>query len=124
MSERASIFDSSSDFDLTGFEPRKGKRGGEAAPDTIREISEASDFRSREPVIPVIKPPAKEDDASKRAPRRYRTGRNVQLNVKVSAETIEAFYALADREGWVLGETLEKAVAALKKELAGAYSSA
>jgi hypothetical protein len=123
MSERASIFDSATDFDLSGFEPRKEKRGGDAAPDTIRAISEASNFRSREPVVPVNELPAKEDHASKRVPRRYRTGRNVQLNIKVSPETIDAFYALADREGRVLGETLERAVDALNKELSKAHTA-
>ena len=53
----------------------------------------------------------------KRDQRRYRTGRNVQLNIKVKAETLEAFYKIADREGWVLGETLERAVKALDESL-------
>lgn len=49
--------------------------------------------------------------------RRRRTGRNVQINIKASAATIEALYAIADAEGWVLGETLEHAIAALKAQL-------
>jgi hypothetical protein len=39
----------------------------------------------------------------------------VQLNIKVRAEALDSFYALADRQGWVLGETLEKALSALEK---------
>ena len=31
---------------------------------------------------------------------------------------IEAFYGIADRQGWILGETFERAVAALERELA------
>lgn len=120
MSERASIFENSPDFDLSGFEPKKQKRGGETAPDTISAVSEASGFRSREPGPSVTEPAEKKDDPFKRTPRRYRTGRNVQLNIKVSAETIESFYAVADKEGWVLGETLERAVSALENELAAA----
>jgi hypothetical protein len=50
-----------------------------------------------------------------REPRRYRTGRNAQFNIKARADTIERFYALADRNGWVLGETFERAVAALER---------
>ena len=50
--------------------------------------------------------------------RRYVTGRNVQFNVKASQETIDAFVAIADRQKWVLGETLEHAVAALEQQLA------
>ena len=49
--------------------------------------------------------------------RRHRTGRNVQFNVKASQETVDAFYAISDAKGWVLGETLEHALAALKREL-------
>jgi hypothetical protein len=39
----------------------------------------------------------------------------VQLNLKARPETIEAYCALADRMGWGLGETLEKAVELLEK---------
>jgi hypothetical protein len=53
----------------------------------------------------------------KRVPRRHRTGRNVQFNVKASRETVDAFYAISDTNGWVLGETLEHALAALQREL-------
>ncbi len=38
------------------------------------------------------------------------TGRNVQFNLKATAETIAGFCAIADAQGWVLGEALEKAV--------------
>jgi hypothetical protein len=50
-----------------------------------------------------------------REPRRHRTGRNTQFNIKARADTIERFYALADRSGWVLGETFERAVAELER---------
>jgi hypothetical protein len=33
----------------------------------------------------------------------------------VCAETIERFYAISDRHGWVLGETFERAIAALER---------
>jgi len=118
MSERASIFESTTEFDVSGFAPKKEEeRGGGVSPDTVRAVSEASSFRSREPV-PAAKPADKKPDSSSREPRRYRTGRNVQLNLKVRAETLASFYALADKQGWVLGETLEKAVTALSKEIA------
>jgi len=54
----------------------------------------------------------------RRQQRRHRTGRNVQLNIKARAEAVEAFYAITDREKWVLGETFERAIYALKRELA------
>jgi hypothetical protein len=113
MAERAGIFDSAGDFDIAGFAAKTPKtEKSEAAADAIRAVSEASSFRSREPAA------AKVEQAPRREPRRYRTGRNVQLNVKVSAETLAAFHAIADSQGWVLGETLEQAVAALEREMA------
>jgi hypothetical protein len=50
-----------------------------------------------------------------REPRRHRTGRNIQFNIKARAETIDRFYALSDLYGWVLGETFERAIAALER---------
>ena len=41
----------------------------------------------------------------------------MQFNVKASQDTVDAFYAISDRCGWVLGETLEKALAALQREM-------
>ena len=42
----------------------------------------------------------------------------MQLNARAKPETIEAFYAIADRQGWLVGETREHALAALQRELA------
>jgi hypothetical protein len=118
MSERASIFDAQADFDVSDFQPRKEGRGGGTPSEIVRAVSEASQFTSREPA-PIPARPVKEQPRLMREPRRHRTGRNVQLNIKVRAETLDCFYAMADRHGWVLGETLERAVLALEKELAG-----
>jgi hypothetical protein len=103
---RASIFDDD-DLDISGFAPKPGPDASAPAPDQVRAIAEAARFRSREHPEP---PP-------KRVQRRHRTGRNVQFNVKASQETVDAFYAISDAKGWVLGETLEHALAALKREL-------
>ena len=75
-----------------------------------RMIAEASGFQSREAPTPER---AGEEDA---LPRRRRTGRNTQFNLKARPETITAFCSVADRQGWGLGETLEKAVELLEKE--------
>lgn len=56
--------------------------------------------------------------ASLAPPRRRRTGRNTQINIKATPDTIARLVALADRNGWVLGETLEHALAALERSLA------
>jgi hypothetical protein len=107
--ERASIFDSGTDFDLSGFTPQKAKPA--APPERVKQVSEGASFKSREPA--EAKPPK----ALKREPRRYRTGRNTQFNIKADPDIIEAFYRIADEQGWVLGETLERAVTALSSEI-------
>ena len=79
-------------LDLTGFMPGPAKP--HARPEAIRQISEANNFPSRV--------------------RRRRTGRNVQLNVKVTPATLERFTAIADRNLWTFGELLERALDALE----------
>jgi len=118
MTDRASVFDNSTDFDVSGFTPRPPKAAEKKIPaEAVRAISEAANFPSREAVKPPPPPAPVPKLEVKRELRRYRTGRNVQLNIKVSAETLEAFYNIADREGWVLGEALEHAVKALQDAL-------
>jgi hypothetical protein len=109
-SERASVFDQGPDIDISGFKPRTAAKPA-AQPDQVKAISETASFVSREPIRAprqtAVAPIARE-------PRRHRTGnRNIQLNIKARAETIERFYAIADRHGWVLGETFERAIARL-----------
>src|SRR5262249_29877794 len=113
MSERASIFDNSLD-DLSAFTTKPKSDQPQTPPEAVRAVAEKVQFRSREPIAVT----APKNDRAREDRRVYRPGRNCQLNIKVSAETEAAFYALADQQGWVLGETLERAVAALQKELA------
>jgi len=109
--QRASPFDEEGDLDISGFSPKATPQQS-ARPEQVRAVSEAAQFQSREP-RPVSKPAA----AVKREPRRYRTGRNMQLNIKARTEAISSFYEIADKQGWVLGETFERAIDALKREL-------
>ena len=109
MQERASVFDASPDFDVAGFVPQKPKAS--APQEKVRQVSESASFKSREPV---------ERKAARREPRRYRTGRNTQFNIKADPDVIEEFYRIADAQGWVLGETLERPVKALENEIAAA----
>jgi hypothetical protein len=111
--ERAKLFDGDDDLDLSGFAPRPPAR-----PEEVRGVAEGVGFRSREPSI------ARSDSAAASSPprreqRRYRTGRNVQLNLKVRQEDLDAFYRLADESGDVLGLVFADAVAALQRERAG-----
>lgn len=108
---RASIFDESAKIDLSDFTPKPKEAPPGPAPEKVRAVSEAANFPSREPAA------RKTSAKPTREPRRYRTGRSVQFNCKASQETIDGFYAICDKQGWVLGYTLERAVAALSREL-------
>src|ERR1044072_5481558 len=103
---RASIFGEANDIDVSGFAPKSAKDDAAPTPNQVKAVAEASNFRSRDPN------PA--SGSPKREPRRYRTGRNAQVNIKASQQTIDAFYDVCDRTGWVGGETLEYAIAALR----------
>src|SRR4051794_7853667 len=107
--DRASIFGNEDEFDVSSFAPKPTEKPA-AKPEQVRVVSEAANFRSREPTATPAVPPRREQ-------RRYRTGRNAQLNIKIKPETLEDFYALVDRQGWVQGEAFERAIEALKREL-------
>ena len=109
--ERASFFDDAPEIDLSAFSPKAREEGRAPAPEKVKAVAKAANFPSRESTVTPVKP------VKTRPPRVYRTGRNVQFNVKALRETVETFYAITDRQGWVLGETLDRAVAALQREL-------
>jgi len=118
-SERASVFDQGPDIDVSGFTPRKTAKPAVQA-DQVKAISETANFVSREPATLKPGPVARQAQSqpTAREPRRHRTGRNIQLNIKARAETVERFYAIADQYGWVLGEAFERALAALERTAA------
>jgi len=105
MAERAGLFEE--DLDLSEFTPQKPAKTEQPSPEAVRAVAEGVRFQSREPGKP----------AKQRQQRRYRTGRNIQLNTKVTASTRDGFYEISDRYNWVLGETLERALQALRREL-------
>jgi hypothetical protein len=105
MAERAGLFEE--DLDLSQFTPRKPVKTEQPPAEAVRSVAEGAKFQSREPT----KPP------KQRQQRRYRTGRNIQLNTKVTMSTRDGFYEISDRYNWVLGETLERALQALNREL-------
>ena len=108
---RAGVFED----DLSDFAP-KSRTPAAARPEEVKALAEGTAFRSRDPQA-AVPAPATPTPPLKREPRRYRTGRNVQLNLKVRQEAVDAFYHLADRTGLVLGEVFEQAVEALAREL-------
>lgn len=95
--------------DLTDFAPKAQPKPVE--PQQIERIASEMGFPSRQPIAAPAAPAA----APKR--RRYTTGRNQQLNVKATAETVERFYRLADQQAVPLGELLDRALQALEQSL-------
>ena len=131
---RASILDSldddEADLDLSRFQPKAGPDKDALPAEQVRAIAEASNFPSREPkprraaaepAAPVAAPAPEAPPVGatvRRQPRRHRTGRTMQLNARTTPQTVEAYYAIADAQGWLVGETIERALAALQRELA------
>jgi hypothetical protein len=112
MTKRASIFEDALQLDVSDFSPKKRPDNKAPTAEQVRAVAEAANFPSRE----ASRAPDK--TAIQRPGRVYRTGRNVQFNIKALQETVDEFYAITDAHtGWVLGYTLERAVAALKREL-------
>lgn len=97
---RAAVFNE--ELDVSDFKPTASGNG--ALREQVKAVAEPASFRSRDPVL----------TQPRREQRRYRTGRNVQLNLKVRQEDADAFYALADKHGWVLGEAFQRAIEALQ----------
>jgi hypothetical protein len=96
---------------VSGFAPKSGREPSDVPAELVRAIAEASCFPSR--AAKASPQPAR------RPPRIHRTGRTMQFNARTTPQTVEALYAIADQQGWLVGETLERALAALQRELAG-----
>lgn len=100
-SERANPF---ADLDLPQF-TTKQRTQSQTDPATIEQIARDQNFPSRQPHV---------ESGPGRRRRVYTTGRNQQLNFKVTAATADRFYAMADRHGVKLCELLEQALDALE----------
>ena len=94
------------DLDLSDFKPSPVKKPN-VQREAIRQVSEANNFPSRAPEH------AKPLTASQQ--RRRRTGRNVQFNIKATAETIARFTALADKRAVPFGELLDQLLDAFER---------
>ncbi len=92
-----------------------------ADPSAIKSIAESRGFASREPT-PASLAPAPQPAAPTRARRVHRTGRNRQLTIKISEEAFSQFYAMADKQGIVLGEAFQQALNAWSEKLNGPES--
>ena len=108
-------------MDVDAFDPSEWAVGSPAPSrpknDAARKAAEATGFRSREAqTVPDTPTQAPASGAGGAKPRRRRTGRNAQFNLKARPETIAHFCEVADAQGWGLGETLEHAVVLLERE--------
>lgn len=102
------------DEDLSDFAPKT--RAKPVEKEKIDELAEKSGFVSRQPAKAA--PAAKMGiQKAERAPFRYRTGRNHQLNMKVTPEAADELYKLSDELQAPLGEVFERALAALRESL-------
>jgi hypothetical protein len=105
MSDRVNPFG-----DLNDFEPAQPKKslGKSVEKAVIDQVAADNGFPSRQAAKP-------EPEVAPRKQRRYTTGRNQQINIKATAETINRLNAMADRMNVPLGEVLARALIALEK---------
>ena len=92
--------------ELPAFAP-KPKASKPVPTAQIESIAEANGFPSRQPT--------KITAPRRRTGRRYKTGRNQQINIKATPEAIERLYQMADARRIPLGELLEQALHALEQ---------
>lgn len=104
MSGRVDAFAMLKEPTTFATKPKPDKRVEEAA---IAEVAQQNNFPSRQAPKPNAQP--------KRQQRRYRTGRNQHIGIKVTEETKEKFYKALDERGIPQGELLRLALDALER---------
>ncbi len=107
MTTRPSLYDDD-DLELGSFKPKPTPAEDAPPVEQVRLVTEAARFPSREAATV----------AAKRKPYRRRTGRTAQFNCRITPEAFKDFYAIAERNDWTIGATVEEALAALKEKLA------
>lgn len=100
--------------DLDDFTPQGETRP--VAPEAIDQLAQASGFPSRKAQGAAPSAGAGEEASTPRRVRRHITGRNRQINIKATEETIDTLYRIADDLGLPLGAVLEQALTALEKQ--------
>ncbi|NOV26632.1 MULTISPECIES: stability/partitioning determinant [Cupriavidus] len=98
------------DLALDDFAPRVREEKPRVDRETVAQVAKENGFVSRD---------AKKVEAAMPSPRRQRrftTGRNQQINIKATAETVARFNALADELNLPAGALLERAVQILEEK--------
>lgn len=96
------------DFDPTNLKPPKQGRGRPRAAD-VGELAEDMNFPSRQRHVEQPKPTNRPD-------RRRRTGRNVQVGMKVTQEAVDLLHKTCDELDLPYGEALYQGLLALRRE--------
>jgi hypothetical protein len=115
---RPSIFDD--DLDLSGFKPKAEPDKSPVSSETVRKISEEGGFPSRSPQR-AAEPSGKRSSLTK-------SGRTVLLNARITQRAHDRFHMIVEAERLryergeimhrpTLGEIVERALAALEREL-------
>jgi hypothetical protein len=104
MNQRVNPF---ADLSAHGFKSKPRKNERPVANETVEQIAKDNNFLSRQAARTPKEP--------RRKRRQYTTGRNQQINLKASPETIDRLYKLADEKGVALAMVLEMAVDALER---------
>jgi hypothetical protein len=114
--DRLSVF---GNLDLSTFKPEQKNTKLKPPREKVRAVTEAAEFPSREGRAPAAETSSQPEvaDLPKRKPRYHRTGRTAPLNCRVLPASLEKLYAIADQQGWLVGQTVERAFEALEREL-------
>lgn len=103
------------DLSVEDFSPRVRDDKPRVDRETISQVAKDNGFRSRDAAT-VEAAAAAVAAAAPRRQRRFTTGRNQQLNIKATADTISRFNKLADELGLPAGALLERAVQVLEEK--------
>ena len=93
--------------EIPAFETKQRPKS-QVEQEAMDTIADANNFPSRQA--------RSEPRIRRRKPRLYRTGRNQNFSLKVTAATQDRFYKLADEREVTLGRLLELALDALEKQ--------
>jgi hypothetical protein len=93
--------------DLADFQPKLSPASPRPSADKVDAVASAHGFPSRDAAKPIPQTTTR---------RRFRTGRNQQINIKASADTIARMTRIADALNLPLGAILEKAIEALEQQ--------
>jgi len=118
---RPSIFSGDEDLDLSRFTPKAGPEKPAVPDETVRRVSDEGGFPSRTPKPSTPAQPPKRLSATK-------TGRTVLLNARVTQRAHDRFHDIVEAERLryeagdlthrvTLGELVERALAALEREM-------